>query len=235
MQMADPVTIDPTYAVSVSEEQDAQGAGRWRRDRVLVTRTGRRLTGSELEDLVARIRAGESAAWDTLVRCLSPAIYRGLGAFNLSPDAKDEVFSSTWVRLLENIHRIEKPASLASWLMTTAHNEALQLVKARSRQVPTADLTNEQEDQRGLDESLLDDELRVAIWRGFQRLSPRCQELLRLLTVDPPLTYVEIHEVLGWPVGSIGPNRGRCLDALRAMPEVAPFLDQLPGGRHVDG
>jgi hypothetical protein len=36
-----------------------------------------------------------------------------------------------------------------------------------------------------------------------------------LLISDPPHSYTMIHEALGIPVGSIGPQRARCLDRLR--------------------
>lgn len=185
----------------------------------------RRLTGEEISDLVGRVRSGDGKAWDTIVRCLSPAVYRGIGAFTLSPDARDEVFSATWLRLIERIDTIDKPESLVSWLMTTARNEARQFVRKRSRQVPMDDVGEYDVDHQELDESLLDSELRVALLRSFRRLPERCQSILRLVTVDPPLSYAEITKLVGIPHGSIGPNRLRCLDLLRSMPELAPFVD----------
>ncbi len=191
----------------------------------------RRLTGAEIETLVARVRSGDARAWDVLVRCLSPALHRGIGAFTLSVEARDDVFSNTWLKLLEHIDKIEKPASLVSWLMTTARNEALQFVKARARYVPVAEPDLALVDHQSMDEALLDSELSVAVWRAFQHLSAACQSILRLLTLDPPLSYDEIVELLGLPHGSIGPTKGRCLEKLRSRPELRVFLDrQAEGG-----
>ena len=36
-----------------------------------------------------------------------------------------------------------------------------------------------------------------------------------MLISDPPHSYAEIHAKLGIPVGSIGPQRARCLNRLR--------------------
>ena len=190
---------------------------------------GQRLTADEISGLVARVKAGDGRAWELLVRHLSPAVYRGIAAFTLSSHAREEVFSNTWLRLVEKIDTIEKPGSLVSWLMTTAKNEARQFTRVNSRLVPTESLDDAPAliDSRNLDESLLDSEVRVAVWRAFQQLPQRCQRLLRLLTVDPPLAYAEISEVLGLPHGSIGPNRMRCLDLLREMPTLAQFGDQI--------
>jgi DNA-directed RNA polymerase specialized sigma24 family protein len=38
-----------------------------------------------------------------------------------------------------------------------------------------------------------------------------------MLMADPPVSYAEISDQLGVPVGSIGPTRGRCLDRLRVL------------------
>ena len=44
---------------------------------------------------------------------------------------------------------------------------------------------------------------------------PRCQQLILLLTEDPPMTPAQIGAGLGIPADSIGLARSRCLDELR--------------------
>jgi DNA-directed RNA polymerase specialized sigma24 family protein len=48
--------------------------------------------------------------------------------------------------------------------------------------------------------------------------------LIALLIEDPPVPYAEISTRLGIPVGSIGPNRRRCLDKLRHHPAIAALI-----------
>jgi RNA polymerase sigma factor (sigma-70 family) len=76
------------------------------------------------------------------------------------------------------------------------------------------------------EDRLVDDELRRAVRVAFASLPARCQELLRLATVDPPLVYAEIGRILDMPHGSIGPTRQRCLEQLRQAPVLRPFLDR---------
>ena len=61
----------------------------------------------------------------------------------------------------------------------------------------------------------------AALREAFTHLSPRDQQLIALLIEDPPVPYAEISARLGIPVGSIGPNRRRCLDKLRHHPAIA--------------
>ena len=56
-------------------------------------------------------------------------------------------------------------------------------------------------------------------------MPPACQQLIALLTQDPPLPYAEIAARLGIPVGSIGPCRRRCLDKLRRHPAIAALIN----------
>lgn len=55
------------------------------------------------------------------------------------------------------------------------------------------------------------------LWHAFRRLSPRCQQVLRVLVVeaeDRP-SYEHAAAALDMPIGSLGPTRGRCLTHLR--------------------
>src|SRR6266702_3871358 len=60
---------------------------------------------------------------------------------------------------------------------------------------------------------------------AFTHLPPDGQRLIALLIADPPLSYAEISARLGIPVGSIGPNRSRCLAKMRRYPAIAALIN----------
>ena len=62
---------------------------------------------------------------------------------------------------------------------------------------------------------------------GFAQLPAKDQELLRLLCTVPPLDYATIGEMLGRPIGSIGPSRERALAKLKKL--LSPGLDDRHG------
>jgi len=70
-------------------------------------------------------------------------------------------------------------------------------------------------DDTAIDEEILMAERNAALRAAFAELPSRCQQLLSMLLHDPPYSYAEIHAELGIPVGSIGPQRARCLDRMR--------------------
>jgi DNA-directed RNA polymerase specialized sigma24 family protein len=77
------------------------------------------------------------------------------------------------------------------------------------------------------DEMLLDDETSREVYAAFQHLSPACQQLLQLLTAEPRLDYATIGQVIGRPVGSIGPTRARCIANLRRLLEHSHNTDTV--------
>ena len=62
-------------------------------------------------------------------------------------------------------------------------------------------------------------------------LPPRCRQLIALLIENPLVPGAEINAKLGIPIGSIGPNRGRCLDKLRDHPAIAALINADGPGR----
>jgi hypothetical protein len=75
------------------------------------------------------------------------------------------------------------------------------------------------------EQELLVAERHAAPREAFTRLPPCCQQLIAILTEDPPVPYAQISAKLGIPLGSIGPNRGRCLDKLRHDPAIAALIN----------
>jgi hypothetical protein len=47
-----------------------------------------------------------------------------------------------------------------------------------------------------------------------------------MLLSDPPFSYAKISAVLSIPIGSIGPQRARCLDRLRRSPYLTTFSER---------
>ena len=77
-------------------------------------------------------------------------------------------------------------------------------------------------------------ERNAALRAAFAELPTRCQQLLAMLTSDPPCSYAEISEKLQIPMGSIGPQRARCLERLRRS-DALSWLDEVhwtEGERH---
>lgn len=74
-------------------------------------------------DLVARLRAGEPAAFDAVYELYSGPIYRFLARLCGAP-AADDLFQETWLRLARHGRALRPDTNLRAWLYTVARNLA---------------------------------------------------------------------------------------------------------------
>lgn len=170
--------------------------------------------------LVTKAGEGEARAWEELVNRFGGMIAATGRRYRLSTSDVAELQQTTWLRLVENLHRIEQPERVGGWLATTARRESLQLLRRASKYHSGADqmLANMADKHLPEPDSRPIAEEREAVVRAaWDRLKPRCQELLSLLVSDDPMGYKDLSQLLQMPVGSIGPTRQRCLQHLRRL------------------
>ncbi len=171
-----------------------------------------RATHGELLVLAAE---GDQEAWNALVDRFSQMVWSIARGFRLDDATAKDVSQTVWLKLVENCHKISDPERLPGWLATTCRREALRVKGVRERMIPSEFEYDVEDDVPSLETMLIEDEEAREVVTAFRTLSEECQQLLRLLTVDPPLSYEEISDAVGRPVGSLGPTRSRCLDRLK--------------------
>lgn len=194
---------------------------------------GRAVEISELAtaELVLAAAAGSRAAWDELVERFTPLVFSITARYRLSYADAADVSQTVWLQLVQHLPQLREPKALPGWIATTVGHECVRVLRARHR-VTTVDPQTDgrlQEDSRDgawpeSDEELLRQERHAALLAGFAELSQRQRELLLLLLADPPVSYIEISDRTGIPVGAIGPTRARALERLRRSPALAALL-----------
>lgn len=162
-------------------------------------------------------RSGDRRALDALVVDLNPLVWHVARSQGLDRTVAEDVVQTVWLTLLRNLNRVAEPKALARWLITTTRREATRSRNVMDRIEPLADETAERlVSEEGLpeDEVLRTDRNRL-LWRAFNKLGQKCQELLRLTVLSGRAEYDHVASELGMPRGSIGPTRGRCIATLR--------------------
>lgn len=160
-------------------------------------------------------RRGETSRMAELVELLNPLLWRTARSQGTDPETASDVVQVAWLKLVENAEKIVDPQALLQWLLVTVRRECWRRTSRDRRELPseldenapTLDLSPD-----ALAE--LSDEQQV-LWRHVGALSARCRTLLQVIAFADRPDYASISAALGMPVGSIGPTRGRCLDALR--------------------
>jgi RNA polymerase sigma factor (sigma-70 family) len=178
--------------------------------------------------LVKRAAGGDPAAWNEIVERYVPLVWSICTRFGLSSHDREDVGQNVWLLLVEQLGKLREPAALPGWLATTTHRECLRVVTAarKSEQLGTGpDDVPQFVDNTMIDEEILMAERNAALKTALAELPPRCQQMLTMLASDPPASYAEISAALDIPMGSIGPQRGRCLDRLRKSGALAGLGD----------
>jgi RNA polymerase sigma factor (sigma-70 family) len=175
----------------------------------------RRRTDGELLSAV-----DDDSAWAELVERYGRLVWSVVRSFRLDSDRAADVSQTVWMRLVENRERIRDPGKLASWLATSARNEAISALRSHRREWSMASVADSTDptaipvDDHVVD-LIHDAQLRADLRAAFSRLPSASRQLLSLVTAEPRLEYAVIAHILGRPVGSIGPTRARCLVQLR--------------------
>src|SRR5215207_7363291 len=76
------------------------------------------------EALLLACRNGDATAWESLVERYQRLVYSIARHAGLDQEQAADVFQRVFVQLVEHLGRIEQPALLGAWLMTTARHEA---------------------------------------------------------------------------------------------------------------
>lgn len=194
------------------------------------------LSVSELVEAASR---GDQLAWDRLVDDHASLVWAVVRSHRLRGGDAEDAFQSTWLRLVENLERLVQPDRLASWLVTTARRECLRLLRRGGAELPDVHIADRADDAGppapGPAEALLEREEQVEVLRAFQRLEPRCQDLLRLTVAAADPRYADVAAELDMPVGSVGPTRRRCIEHLRRLMhdhEAGATDDSSAAGAH---
>jgi RNA polymerase sigma factor (sigma-70 family) len=185
--------------------------------------------------LVARAAGSDQDAWNELVERYAPLVWGICTRYRLSSHDIEDVGQNVWLRLVEQLGKLREPAALPGWLATTTSRECLRVVTTAQRLGTSLDDAPEVADDVVIDEEILRTERDAALRSAFAELSPRCRQLLAMLISDPPHSYSQISATLEIPMGSIGPQRARCLERLRRSDtlialDMGKFEINTPGG-----
>jgi len=174
------------------------------------------------ERLVRECRKGNEAAWSALIDKYKNLIFSVPIKFGLSREDAADIFQAVCVDLLSSLDKLREPQALPKWLMQTSYHKCLRIKKQELRLVDDVETIEEtQADTKELPGEMLNQLEREQLLRdSITSLTPRCQQMVRLLFFeDPPRPYDQVAEQLGLAVGSIGFIRGRCLKRLREQLE----------------
>lgn len=92
-----------------------------------------RLEGWTDEEVVDRVRAGETALYEIILRRYNQRLYRVARAIVRDDGEAEDVMQASYVRAYENLHQFEGRSAFSAWLTRITVHEALGRLRRRKR------------------------------------------------------------------------------------------------------
>lgn len=177
-------------------------------------------------ELIHAVQAGDTGAFDELMKRYAASIYRLTYSLVRNHADADDMVQETFIRAFRAIRRFDERFQFYTWLRKIAVNLCFNHLK-RARRVATqplpladgdsaaADIPDPRADAEG---SSLRRDLDAALFK-----LPADQRTIFLLRVKEELSYNEIAETLGIPVGTVMSRLNRAREKLRVL-----LKDYLP-------
>ncbi|MCZ7664078.1 MAG: sigma-70 family RNA polymerase sigma factor [Thermoleophilia bacterium] len=162
------------------------------------------------EDLATRAQRGDVAAYEELVRRYQRLVYRILWSRGggTAEDVED-MAQDTFVKVWERLSTYDARLPFKPWIARVAGNLAIDRHRARARRPVTVELAPGQTESQAVSdhradpaEAVTGSEEQRALLTHLRHLPPHYREVLVLRFVED-LSYEQIAEVLGIPLGSV--------------------------------
>ena len=177
-------------------------------------------------DLIARVRNGEGAAFEKLMRRYNQRIFRTARAVLRDEAEAEDVVQETFVRAFRHLEQFEERSSVGTWLTRIAVNEALSRLRRSQRFNVLDSETNQKEGgsysveskQPGPEEQASSQELRSVLTAAIDSLSQELRTVFVLREIEG-LSTLETSEALQLTSEAVRVRFHRARQALRRAVE----------------
>jgi len=176
------------------------------------------------EALVRRAQAGESSAFDELVRRYTHIVYRVLYKILRHEEDTQDALQDTFVSAYRALPRFRQDARFSTWIYRIATNAALMKARARRTNLVSLDAPSDDHEIQGAwelpdwsatpDEELLTDETRRIMESAIQAL-PAEQRAAFVLHDIQDLSSAETAQAMGITVSAVNSRLHRARVQLR--------------------
>lgn len=178
--------------------------------------------------LVERVQAGDQRAFDLLVKRYQHKIIALVGRYIHDQSESLDVAQETFIKAYKALKNFRGESAFYTWLYRIAINTAKNYLVARSKRPPDRDLDfqdlesdTELRDLETPENSLHRDEMFEVMTRTLEQLPEELRVALTLRELEG-MSYDEISEVMGCPIGTVRSRIHRAREAIDN--ELKPML-----------
>ncbi len=187
--------------------------------------------------LVRRVQAGDSRAFDALVRKYQQKILQLIMRYVHDPEAAQDVAQEAFIKAYRGLKGFRADSAFYTWLYRIAINAAKNHLASRARKVPDSDVemadaelmdnAHVMRDQGTPERELLSDEIKRTVLRAVEELPEDLRTAITLREVEG-MSYEEIAQAMACPIGTV---RSRIFRAREAIDKkLEPLLREAAQG-----
>lgn len=163
---------------------------------------GHRAPAADERELLSRVSRGDLAAFERLYRLYQPRLARFLTTLLKRPQLIEEVLDDTMMVVWQTAASFRGSSKPSTWVFAIAYRKA-QKAKARwPDPIEEPEFDNRVSEEPLPDEELHHDQLRAALMKAMDQLSPDHRAVVDL-TYFHGLGYREIAEIVDCPVDTV--------------------------------
>lgn len=185
------------------------------------------------EELVRRAQSGDEQAFMALVQCHQVAIFRLAVALLRHREDAEDATQDVFVHAFRRLKTLQDARAFPIWLRKLAVRICLRYHRRRTVERELIEPLSDESENEILFRTNLDPEveleraeLRASVRRAIAELPEPFQIVVLLYHMDG-LSYDEIAQVLGIPIGTVRSRLARAREMLRE--KLAPLIQMLKG------
>ena len=183
-------------------------------------------------ELVRRVQAGDSGAFDLLVQKYQHKVINLISRFVSDQAECQDIAQDAFIKAYRAINSFRGDSQFYTWLYRIAANTAKNYLASRARKSPSyaVDIDDAEhfEGESGLKEfanpenMLLTDEIKATVFSAIEKLPEDLKSAITLREIDG-LSYEEIADVMDCPIGTVRSRIFRARDVIDK--ELRPLLE----------
>jgi RNA polymerase sigma-70 factor (ECF subfamily) len=152
-----------------------------------------------MDDLVTGLKAGDPAAFESLVRGFGDRLYRFVRRL-VGERWADDLTQETFVRVYRTVGSYRPTGRFEAWMYTVANHACIDFLRHRRPEVALSEVEPDASSPSPL-ERIEEDERRRALLKAVERL-PADQKQVFLLREEAGMSFREIADALGCPLNT---------------------------------
>jgi len=171
--------------------------------------------------LLARIRDGDSRAFDELYRIYQPRLSRFLRNFTRRSQVAEEVLNDTLMTVWERPDGFRGASKLSTWIFGIAYRKAIKATRKPDEPVADPEADAQASLEKGPEELFAHQRAQALLMQALDGLSAEHRAVVDL-TYFHEMEYREIADILGCPVDTVKTRMFYARRKLRSRIEGGP-------------